>query len=126
MQALQITDIGGTGASYNRDGGESINRSTYTENGVHTLTSRSLMQLYRTYPKRNGNSRGSSKTSVKFTLDVSVPNADGSGNIVLPVIWEISGSVPVGGEAAAVAKLAVVKGFINSAEHLKLVNSLDI
>lgn len=78
---------------------EQTNRSTY--NGpTHTLVSRDTLQFYRTYPVRSGNFLGSAKSALKFTKDVSVPNADGSGEIVLPLIAEVSFSLPVGTTAA--------------------------
>jgi hypothetical protein len=57
---------------------------------------RHQLQFYRTYAKRSGASRGSAKSTVKVTRDVSVPNADGTGNIVLPLIAEVNFSCPVG------------------------------
>lgn len=75
---------------------ETVNRTTYTLAETHTLASRDIVQLYRTYPKRAGASRGSSKCAIKVTTDISVPNADGSGDIVLPLIGEASFSLPVG------------------------------
>lgn len=71
------------------------NRSTYIGPG-HTLQSRNCIQLYRTLPKRAGNFLGSAKTSLKLTVDVEVPNADGTGTIVAPMIVEVSYSIPVG------------------------------
>lgn len=83
---------------------ETANRTTYIGPG-HTLASRNIMQLYRTYPKRSGESRGNSKSSVKFTLDIEVDNASGSGTIVLPLIGEVSFSVPVGTTPAQTQEL---------------------
>jgi hypothetical protein len=75
---------------------ETVNRTTYVVDGTHTLTTRDQVQLYRTYPKRSGASRGTARSSIKITNDISVDNADGSGEIVLPLIIECSFSVPVG------------------------------
>lgn len=74
---------------------EEPNKSTYV-GALHTEDDRDMLQLYRTAPKRSGESRGMKRSSVKATVDVSVPNASGSGNIVLPLIAELSVSVPVG------------------------------
>lgn len=63
---------------------------------AHQADNRDLLQMYRTDAKRSGNSRGSRKTKIKLTRDVSCPNADGSGNIKLPVIVELSVSNPLG------------------------------
>lgn len=78
---------------------ETLNRSDYIGPG-HTLQSRNQFQFYRTLPVRSGNFLGSAKSAVKLTRDKSVPNADGSGNIVAPLIVEVSFSVPVGVSAA--------------------------
>lgn len=129
MQPVEI-DIGTAVAK--RDGGESINRSTYTVDTEHTLTSRSLLQFYRTYAKRSGNSRGASKSAVKLTRDVSVPNADGTGNIVAPLIIEVSISCPIGAEATACAKTALLGAELmahattSGSVVAELINKLDI
>lgn len=74
---------------------EVANRSTY-RGPLHTLQSKDTLQFYRTLPKRQGNFLGAAKCSVKLTQDVSVPNADGSGEIVVPMIIETAFSFPVG------------------------------
>lgn len=79
---------------------ETTNRTTYEFTETHTLVARDIVQLYRTYPKRAGESRGCAKCAVKVTTDVSVANASGSGDIVLPLIGEVSFSLPVGVSAA--------------------------
>jgi len=84
---------------------ETTTRSTYVDDASHSVDSRDIMQLYRTAAKRNGESRGTSKSAVKLTSDVSVPNASGSGDIVLPLIAEVSFSVPVGVTAAQTLEL---------------------
>lgn len=73
-----------------------VGRTTYQISGTHSLIARDIVQFYRTYPKRAGNSRGNAKCAIKLTTDVSVPNADGSGDIVLPLIGEVTFSLPVG------------------------------
>lgn len=95
---MQPTTMTINGIAYTRDGGESVNRSTYMVAGEHSLVSRSMLQLYRTFAKRSGQSRGSSKTALKVTRDVQVSNADGSGDITLPLIVEVSMSTPIGAE----------------------------
>lgn len=106
MQADPITlsvDLANTGTTtdkvFVRFDGEGGNRSTYVGPG-HTPSSRNMMQMYRTFAVRSGQFLGSEKTNIKFTQDVSVPNADGSGNIVAPMIIEASASFPVGTTAA--------------------------
>lgn len=83
---------------------ETANRTGYA-GPDHTLSSRDLLQLYRTFPKRSGESRGNSKCSLKFSTDITVDNASGSGSIVLPLIGEVSFSVPVGATAAQTMEL---------------------
>lgn len=80
------------------------NRTEYIHED-HTISMRKLMHLYRTAPKRNGESRGASKSSVKFTFDREVPNATGDGNLVLPQIVEVSFSIPVGCSEAQTMEL---------------------
>lgn len=83
---------------------EALNRSTYVSD-ENTPDSRDTLQLYRTAHKRNGEFRGASKTSAKFTTDISVANASGSGNITVPLIGEVSFSVPVGATSAQTMEL---------------------
>jgi hypothetical protein len=64
-----------------------------------------MLQFYRTAPKGNGVTRGAAKTSFKVTIDRSVPNSAGDGNVVLPHIIEISMSAPVGVTAADTMEL---------------------
>lgn len=82
------------------------NRSTYVGPG-HTLASRNVLQLYRTFPKRAGTFLGSAKTAVKFTKDISVANADGSGEIQAPLIAELSLSAPVGATDAELLEIVM-------------------
>lgn len=72
------------------------NRSTYVFEDSHDREARDQVQFYRTYGKRSGNSRGSDKCAIKITTDISVDNADGSGQIILPLIGEVSFSIPLG------------------------------
>lgn len=75
---------------------ESAHSTKYIRTATHTRESRDTLQLYRTYAKRNGESRGSDKCKMKFTVDREVPNASGTGTIVLPHIVEINISTPLG------------------------------
>lgn len=101
MQPNDITlavDLANSGSTTNQvytRTEEQVNRSTY-RGPDHLLHSRNILQFYRTYPTRNGNFLGAAKVSVKFTKDISVPNADGSGEVVVPLIVEASFSIPVG------------------------------
>lgn len=80
---------------------EQANRTDYKGPG-HTTTNRQLMQLYRTFAKRNGEVLGSRKASVKFTTDMDVDNASGTGTVKLPCIVEYSVSIPEGATEASV------------------------
>jgi len=71
------------------------NRSDYIRTG-HTPMMRKLMQLYRSVAKRSGAFRGVNRSTVKFTEDIEVPNADGDGTVVQPHIIEILEHAPVG------------------------------
>jgi hypothetical protein len=101
MQSNSITlavDLANSGSTTNKVYSrfeEQVNKTTYNGPG-HTLSERVTMQFYRTLPKRAGNFLGSAKTAVKFTFDKKVDNADGTGELVAPLIVECSFSVPVG------------------------------
>lgn len=75
------------------------NRSLYIE-GSHTPGMRDTLALYRSVPKSNGNFRGTTKTSFKITIDVEVPGVDSTTTLVVPQIFEVSASNPVGVTAA--------------------------
>lgn len=82
------------GQAYVASDRSGVNRTIYQGPG-HTLISRNTMAFMRGYPKRTGNFYGSAKSSIKFTKDVSVPQADGT-TTVAPLIVEVSVSMPVG------------------------------
>ena len=84
---------------------EDLNRSTYHASG-HSDSARDMLQIYRTDPKRSGESLGIRKSAVKITVDQSVSNASGSGNITLPLIGEVRFAVPVGTTDAEVIETA--------------------
>jgi hypothetical protein len=89
------------------------NRSTYYEEGVHTDTLRSLLQLYRTAPKRSGNFLGVRKLAIKLTQDIEVATADG-GTTIVPDVREYSEALPVGitnaQAAKAIASMTLITG----------------
>lgn len=101
---------------------EQLNRSTYRGPG-NTLQSRNILQFYRTPPKRSGNYLGSAKVALKFTQDVSVPNADGSGNVVSPLIAEVAMSIPVGTSTAEM--LAIRQHLVTILDRDDLVGPLN-
>lgn len=71
------------------------NRSTYVGEN-HSVGVKDTLNLYRTFPKPNGNFKGVSKTSAKFSQDVLVDGIDGVSQITAPIIVEIGFSLPVG------------------------------
>lgn len=104
---------------------ESLDRSTYIGE-AHSLQVRNTMQLYRTFPKKNGSSLGVAKAAVKITMDIEVPNALGE-DVIMPLIGEASFSLPVGCTdthwAGVVSRLRSILG---SAAASALFNSLEI
>lgn len=79
------------------------NRSRYIGSG-HTPGSRNELGIYRSFPTKTGNFKGVGKTSVKLTIDCSVPGVDSSTTVSAPVIIETTFSVPVGINAADLKK----------------------
>lgn len=75
------------------------NRASYI-GADHLPDDRNLLAIYRTFPTRAGNFKGTGKSSVKFTQDVEVAGVDSSTTITAPIILEVSFSVPVGAPAA--------------------------
>lgn len=74
------------------------NRAVYIATD-HTVATRHQLALFRSFPKANGNFKGTQKTAIKVTHDATVVGVDGS-NIVAPIIAEVSFSLPVGVTAA--------------------------
>lgn len=74
---------------------EHQNRSVYI-GASHQLSARDTLTLYRTFPKANGNFKGTGKSALKFTTDKSVEGVDGTTSLTSPIISEVSFSVPVG------------------------------
>lgn len=91
---LDLTTIGQAADTAFSRHGEQANRSDYIGAG-HTTSSRNMLQIYRTFPKRNGASLGVRKAALKITKDQSVPTADG-GTMVAPLIAEVSVAIPEG------------------------------
>jgi hypothetical protein len=76
-------------------------RSTYIFS-EHTPAKRHMVTFSRSQPKRAGNFKGVGKSSVKFTEDVDVPGFDSATNVSAPIIAEVSFSIPVGTDPAAI------------------------
>jgi hypothetical protein len=81
-----------------------LNRSEFIRDG-EAPEDGSKLTLYRTEARRNGDSRGQRKVALKLTEYQSVPNAQGDGVMKLPVILEISCSIPLGAHANTVDRL---------------------
>jgi hypothetical protein len=81
------------------------NRSTYINKAEHQPHVRNMLQLYRSDAKPSGNDAGTRKCAVKFTVDQTVPNRDGSGDMVKPLIVEVNIAIPEGTDAAQVLAL---------------------
>lgn len=100
MQPNEITlavDLENTGTTTNvvfTRFEEYQNRAVYIGPG-HSLLSRNTLSLYRTLPKASGNFRGTAKSAVKFSKDITVAAVDGT-TVVAPLIIEVSISAPVG------------------------------
>lgn len=71
------------------------NRAAYIGSS-HKTDARDLLAIYRTFPTKSGNFKGTAKSSVKFTKDLSVAGVDSTTLITAPIILELSFSVPVG------------------------------
>lgn len=80
------------------------NRAVYIA-ANHALNARDLLTVFRSFPKPNGNFRGVAKSTVKFTMDVTVLGVDGVSTLTSPMIGEVSFSLPVGVTAAQTKKL---------------------
>lgn len=71
------------------------NRSIYT-GPDYSLINKDFLGFYRVPVKPSGNFNGTAKTSMKLTMDQTVPGVDTTTTIVQPMIGEINFSVPVG------------------------------
>lgn len=79
---------------------ELVNRSTYG-GPTHSYSSTDTVQFYRTNPVRSGPFLGAAKQSVKTTVTVMVPDAEGNDS-PRPLIVETSFSIPVGTATAVI------------------------
>lgn len=106
---------------------EELNRTIYHGTG-HLSAMRRLMQFIRSAAKPKGNNRGFDRSTVKFTTDLSVPNADGTGDIVLPIIAEAIFTVPVGATPAETleARQRLIAVLDNDAVMADLNDTLEI
>lgn len=78
---------------------------------------RDHLTLTRTLPKQSGNFRGARKVSIKRTHDVVVTGVDGSP-MTLPLISEVSFSIPVGVASGDLDALRTEMGLVVSDSEL--------
>lgn len=102
---------------------EQANRSVYI-GALHTPDARDVLGLYRTFPTKSGNFKGTGKSTVKFTTDVSVLGVDGVSNLTAPIIIDVSFSVPVGVTVADVVEAR--QRVIALLDNDTIMNSLNI
>jgi hypothetical protein len=102
---------------------EYLNRSVYVEDSMHSMEARDSLGLYRTFPKVNGNFKGVSKSSIKFTKDITVDGVDGVSQLTSPIIVEVSFSLPVGctPAQAMIARQKVI-ALLDSDTHMAPLN----
>lgn len=74
------------------------NRSSYNLAG-HSPALRKQLGFYRTLPKRQGKFLGVTRSAVKVTLDIDVPNSVGEPT-VQPLIADLGFAVPIGATEA--------------------------
>jgi hypothetical protein len=102
------------------------NRSIF-HNAAHSLEMRKKLDVYRTPARANGNYRGSSKQSFKFTEDGSYAGMDSTTTIISPKIVEFKTSFPVGStEEEKVALIMEAVSFASSVDGIKLMTAQDI
>lgn len=77
---------------------EHLNRTVYRMPG-HSVGSPQTLTWYRTPPKRNGNFNGTYKCALKFSATKFVAGYDAATTLSVPVIAEVSFSLPVGTSA---------------------------
>lgn len=103
------------------------NRTVYIHS-AHELDAREELTLYRTFPKQNGNFKGTAKCSAKFTSDQAVDGVDGVATLTSPIIAEVSFSIPVGVDEATqmIARQRLISLLDDDDIMGSLMNQLDI
>lgn len=74
---------------------ELVNRSVY-KSELDSYVLRDQLNVYRTLPKRAGNSLGVKKSAFKLTMDQEVSGVDSTTTLIAPAIADISFNIPVG------------------------------
>jgi len=106
---------------------QQVNRTDYIVSG-HTTAARDQLQIYRTFPKRNGDSLGVRKCAVKYTKDIEVLNALGD-TVKMPLIVELSFAIPEGTTNNQIdAALVMPRGLLTSTSAIlePLTRTLEI
>ena len=106
---------------------EYLNRSVYAGEN-HSLVARDQLSFYRTQPKPNGNFRGTAKCAAKFSTDHVVDGVDGVSQLTVPLIMELSCSIPVGILVAdqLVARQRMIALLDNDTFMAKIMNQLMV
>lgn len=99
------------------------NRSVYI-GATHVPESRDMFAFYRTFPSKSGNFRGTSKSAIKLTQDVSVAGVDSNTTLTAPMILEASFSLPVGATSADIKHLR--QRLISMLDDDALMDSLNV
>jgi hypothetical protein len=71
------------------------NRATYVGDD-HSLSSRNMFAVTRSFPTASGNFKGVGKSSIKFTQDIVVDGVDVTVQNTSPIIGAVNFSIPVG------------------------------
>lgn len=80
---------------------EHLNRSVYIGDN-YSVAAPNTLSLYRTQPKPSGNFPGMAKSAFKFSDCLPITGNDGVTTLNLPLIVEVSFSIPVGATSAQV------------------------
>jgi hypothetical protein len=80
------------------------NRSIYV-GSEHSNDARDTISLYRTFPTKSGNFKGTAKSSFKISEDQDIAGVDGVAVLTAPAIVEVNFSFPVGTTAAKILEL---------------------
>jgi len=128
MSTTLITLTGESTAVYNfQQKVAEPHRLIMKEETLHSNAARFLLQQSRGTPTKNGESRGTQKSLSKITIDVSVPNVEGDGNNVMPLILNVDCSVPVGAESTDIdTAIDLAAAYVASADFRALLELGDM
>lgn len=128
--AVDVDNDGGTTAAVDSvftRFDEYQNRSEYIH-ANHSVAVRDKLGFYRTFPKANGNFRGTQKCAVKFTKDYAIAGVDSETSLIRPAIGETGFSIPVGLTPAQTLefRMRMVAILLNDAVMVPLMDQLMI